>query len=205
MAEVFTNDPVNWIKWAVVFAVLIGAYIISIKIIKKIGYVLQGQKKVDDAKKKGHVIHNAKLVKSRKKYESIEKKYKPGRHHYGTYEYEIEGEVLTYHTYFRHKIPPQKVTLYYKNNPKKPFCVEEYTWNPFGGIIYLFFILMPFLLAALAAIALDIPLYEKTEISQEERIEEMTETGAACEGSLTHNGITVYFKTPENGTGRKQT
>lgn len=44
MAEVFTNDPVNWIKWAVVFAVLIVSFVISGKIIKKIGYVLQGEK-----------------------------------------------------------------------------------------------------------------------------------------------------------------
>ena len=36
MEEVFTNDPINWIKWGVVFAVLIVSFIISGKIIKKI-------------------------------------------------------------------------------------------------------------------------------------------------------------------------
>lgn len=45
MAEVFTNDPINWLKQAVVFGVLIGSFIVSMKMIKKIGYVLQGQKK----------------------------------------------------------------------------------------------------------------------------------------------------------------
>ncbi len=166
MAEVFTNDPINWLKWAVVFVVLIGSFIISMKIIKKIGYVLQGQKKTDEAKKKGHVIPNAKLVQSRKKYESMEKRYKAGQHYYGTYEYEIDGKVYRYHTYFKHKIPPKTLTLYYKNNPQKPFCTEEFTWNPFGGILYLFFIFMPFLLASLTAIVLDIPLYDKTITSQ---------------------------------------
>ena len=199
MSEVFTNDPITLLKWAMVFVVLIISFIISGKIIKKIGYVLQGQKKRDEAKKNGHVIANAKLIKSRKKYENMQERYKPNRHHYGTYEYEIDGEIHQYHTYFRHKTPPKTVTLYYKNDPHKPFCMEEYTWNPFGGIIYLFFILMPFLLAAFTAIALDIPLYEKAETTQEERIDEMAGTGLR-EGSLTHNGITVFFKTPEIGT-----
>ena len=195
MSEVFANDPINLLKWAMVFAVLIFSFIISGKIIKKIGYVLQGQKKRDEAVKNGHVIANAKLIKSRKKYENIRGRYKPNQHYYGTYEYEASGEIRQYHTYFKHKTPPKTVTLYYKNDPLKPFCMEEYTWNPFGGMIYLFFILIPFLLAAFSAIALDIPLYEKSEAEQKERIE----TGQ-YEGSLTHNGITVNFKTPEIGT-----
>ena len=158
MEEVFTNNPINWIKWSVVFAVLIVSFIISGKIIKKISYVLQGQKKVDEAKKKGHIIPKAKLIKSRKKYENMKDRYKAGRHYYGTYEYEIDGEIHQYHTYFGDKIPPKTVTLYYKNNPKKPFCMEEYTWHPFGGIVYLLFILIPFLMAGFTAIALGIPL-----------------------------------------------
>ena len=163
MAEVFTNDPINWLKWVVVFAVLVGSFIISMKIIRKMSYALQGQKKTDAAKKKGYVIPDARLVESRKKYEGMEKRYKAGQHYYGTYEYELDGKVYRYHTYFKHKIPPKTLTLYYKNNPQKPFCMEEYTWNPSGGILYLFFILMPFLLAALTAIVLGIPLYDSTE------------------------------------------
>ena len=133
MSEVFTNHPVIWIKWAVVFVVLIGSFIISFKIIKMIGYVLQGQKKVDNA--------------------------------------------------------------------RKVFCMEDYQWNPFGGMIYLFLIFVPFVLAALTAMALDIPFEGRDGGSNEEREEEILETGAFTEGGLTHNGITVNFKTPEVGTG----
>lgn len=197
MEEVFTNDPINRIKWAVVFAVLIVSFIISGKIIKKLSYYLQGEKEINDAEKKGHVIRNARLVKSRKHYESMEKRYKAGRRYSGTYEYELNGEVCRYHAYFGHKNPPKTVTLYYKNDPKKLFCMEEYNWNPFGGIVYLFFIFMPFLMAAFTALALDIPLYEGSESAQEGRMAEMTDKGGVYEGSLTHNGITVYFKTPE--------
>lgn len=157
MEEVFTNDPINWIKWALVFAVLIVSFIVSGKIIKKIGYVLQGEKKLDDAKKKGNVIPNAKRVESRKKYEGIKERNKPDRHYHGTYEYEIDGEIHRYHAYFGHRKPPKTVTLYYKKDPRKPFCREEYVWNPFGGVLYLFFILVPFVLAAFTAMALDIP------------------------------------------------
>lgn len=198
MAEVFTNDPINWIKWGVVFAVLIVSFIISGKIIKKIAYVLQGQKKVDEAKKKGNVI-KANRVSSRKEYESLEKRYSGKTKHFATYEYEVDGKTCVYNGYFRQKMPPKTITLYYKNNPHNPFCMEDYQWNPFGGIAYLFFILMPFLMAALTALALDIPLYGNTGKTQNERTDEMVHTGQ-CEGSLTHNGITVYFKTPEIGT-----
>lgn len=191
MAEVFTNDPINWLKWAVVFAVLIVSFIISGKIIKKISYVLQGQKKVDEAKEKGNVI-KATRVSSRKEYESLKKRHSGKTKHFASYEYEVDGETCVYNGYFRHRTPPKTITLYYKNNPHKPFCMEDYQWNPFGGIVYLFFILIPFLLAGFTAIALGIPLYEKTDTTQEERID-TAETGV-YESS---NSIKVYFNLSE--------
>jgi len=200
MLEVFTNDPVNWAKWAAVFAVLIGSFIISFKIIKKIGYVLQGQKKVDEAKKKGHVI-KANRVSSRKEYESLEKRHSGKTKHFATYEYEVDGENRTYNGFFRHRIPPKSITLYYMDNTRKVFCMEDYQWNPFGGMIYLLFIFVPFALAAFTAIALDVPFGGVDKRTNEDRTEEILATGAWSEGSITHNGITVYFKTPEVGTG----
>ena len=203
MAEMFTNDPINWLKWAVVFIVLIGTFIISMKIFKKIGYVLSGEKKVDEARAKGHVIKNARRVDSWTKhnYESLNEYHSSEERHYGTYEYEIDGEIREYHAYFRHRLPPKTITLYYKDNPKKLFCMEDWSWNPFGGMVYLFFIFMPFVLATLTAMALKIPLGENRDSTREDRAEEMLATGASHEGSLTHNGITVHFKTPEVGTG----
>jgi hypothetical protein len=200
MAEVFTNDPINWIKWGVVFAVLIVSFIISGKIIKKIGYVLQGQKKVDEAKKKGNVI-KADRVSSRKEYESLEKRHSGKTKHFATYEYEVDGETCVYNGYFRHKLPPKTITLFYIDNPQKVFCMDDYQWNPFGGMVYMFFILIPFALAALTAWGLGVVSYEGKQTTHDERTEEILVSGGFYEGSITHNDITVNFKTPEIGTG----
>lgn len=113
MSGIFTNDPINWIKWAVVFVVFIGAFIASIKIIKKTGYDLKSKNKVNKIREKGHVF------------------------------------------------------------------------------TYLFLVFMPFVLAALTAMALHIPFNG----------EQIPATGSAYEGNLIHNGITVQFKTPKRGTG----
>lgn len=59
---------------------------------------------------------------------------------------------------------------------------------------YLFLVFVAFVLAALTAIALDIPFNE----------EEIPATGSAYEGNLIHNGITVHFKTPKMGTGSSE-
>lgn len=160
MAEYFTNDPVNWLKWAVVFAVLIGTFIISGKIINKIGYVLQEQKKVDEAKARGHVI-KATRVDSWSEYESSDTRYEAGgKKRHGSYEYEIDGEVRKYNGYFKHRLPPKTITLYYIDDPKKVFCVEDYHWKPLGCLVYMFFILVPFVLATLAAWGLGVVSYE---------------------------------------------
>lgn len=35
LITMFTDDPINWLKWAVVFAVLIGGYAIAVPLYKK--------------------------------------------------------------------------------------------------------------------------------------------------------------------------
>ncbi len=67
LLEMFTDDPVNWVKWAVVFTVLIGFFILSFKIYGKIEYHLSIQKKADQARAKGYVIENAKRIAVRKR------------------------------------------------------------------------------------------------------------------------------------------
>ncbi len=199
MAEMFTTNPINWLKWVLVFIVFIGAYIIGVKIRKKVDYTLSGQKKLDELKAKGHVIRNARLVSYNTIYKSYRERNNP--YYIGTYEYEFDGEIREYRGSFGHRLPPNTITLYYKNNPKKPFCMAEYSWNPFKGMVYLSFIFIPFLLAALTALALKIPFNINGESIRKARTEEMLAVGASHEGSLTHNGITVNFKTPEVGTG----
>ncbi len=127
-------------------------------------------------------------MSSRKEYESLEKRHSGKTKHFASYEYEVDGEICVYNGYFKNKIPPETITLYYKNNPHKPFCMKDYQWNPLGGIVYLFFILIPFLLAGFTAIALGIPLYEKTDATQEERVY-TAETGLY----ESDNSIKAYF------------
>ena len=58
----FTDDPVNWIKWGIVFAVLILGYVVAVPLYKKIYYRLSWERKRDIARSRDHVIR-AKLVK----------------------------------------------------------------------------------------------------------------------------------------------
>ena len=36
LVTMFTSDPVNWLKWAVVFAVLIGGYAVAVPLYRKV-------------------------------------------------------------------------------------------------------------------------------------------------------------------------
>ena len=36
LLTMFTDDPINWIKWAVVYAILIGGYVIAVPLYKKV-------------------------------------------------------------------------------------------------------------------------------------------------------------------------
>ena len=34
--RLFTDDPINWIKWGLVFAILIGGYILAVPLYSKV-------------------------------------------------------------------------------------------------------------------------------------------------------------------------
>ena len=53
---VFSDDPINWIKWGIVFAILIGGYIIAIPLYGKVSSRLSWERKRDIARSKDHVI-----------------------------------------------------------------------------------------------------------------------------------------------------
>ena len=54
--DLFTDDPVNWIKWGVVFVILILGYVAAVPLYKKIHYLLSWERKRDMARNQGHVI-----------------------------------------------------------------------------------------------------------------------------------------------------
>ena len=42
---VFSDDPINWLKWGIVFAILIGGYIIAIPLYGKVSSRLSWERK----------------------------------------------------------------------------------------------------------------------------------------------------------------
>ena len=56
LITMFTDDPINWLKWAVVFAVLIGGYAIAVPLYKKASHGMSWERKRDIAKSRDHVI-----------------------------------------------------------------------------------------------------------------------------------------------------
>ena len=47
---VFSDDPINWLKWGIVFAILIGGYIIAIPLYGKVSSRLSWERKRDIAR-----------------------------------------------------------------------------------------------------------------------------------------------------------
>ena len=85
LITMFTDDPINWLKWAVVFAVLIGGYAIAVPLYKKASHGMSWERKRDIAKSRDHVI-KASLVD---KHPSGE----VSRHNWrAVYRYTIDGE-----------------------------------------------------------------------------------------------------------------
>lgn len=77
----------------------------------------------------------------------------------GTYHYELQGEEREYHAYFKEPTrPPVYLYLYYLDNPRKLFSVEEYHYENHKAILLLPVIFLPWILALAAMFLLNIPL-----------------------------------------------
>ena len=119
LIHMFTDDPVNWLKWALVFAVLIGGYVVAVPLYGRLSHGMSWERKRDIARGKDHVVKAA-LVKKHPKGEV-------GKYDWSaTYRYEIQGKEREYHAYFKEPTrPPVYLYLYYLDNPDKLFSVEE--------------------------------------------------------------------------------
>lgn len=40
LVKLFTDDPVNWIKWVVVFLTLIGGYVVALPLYQRVSYFI---------------------------------------------------------------------------------------------------------------------------------------------------------------------
>lgn len=138
-----TAGPEMVLKSGVVIVVLVVGYIIIFPIYCKVNYLLSWERKRDLAISRGHVIE-AKRVK-----------YAVGAgddDSHATYEYIIENQRKVFRALFINRyIPPETLQLYWIDNPRKVFAMEDYHYDVFSrGIPLLFLIALPWILAGLA-------------------------------------------------------
>ena len=152
LTQVFTDDPINWVKWLLVFAVLVGGYWLMIPIYAKVTYALSWDRKRDMAAARGHVIPAT--MQSCWRDRNAERGYD----YHASYTYMLEGKVKTYQALFLHGgYPPRQMDLYYLRTPRRLFTPLEYHYENHKGLLLLPIVFGPWLLAAGAAWLLRIP------------------------------------------------
>ena len=152
LVTMFTDDPVNWVKWAVVFAILIGGYFIAVPLCKKVSYRMSWERKRDIARSRDHIIKAA-LVDKSPRGEAANYNWS------ATYRYPLGGEERKYNAYFKHpSTPPLYLYLYYLDDPGKPFSYEEYHYENHKGLTLFPIVFLPWLLAAAALVLLGVDL-----------------------------------------------
>lgn len=148
----FSDDPINWLKWGVVFAILIGSYVIAVPLYKKLSYRISWERKREIARSRGHVVKA-----------SLENKHPIGevaRYNWrATYCCTVQGEERKHTAYFKHPAtPPLSLYLYYIDNPNKLFSYEEYHYENHKGMLLLPVIFLPWILACIALALLGVDL-----------------------------------------------
>ncbi|MDI9518037.1 MAG: hypothetical protein QM266_01780 [Bacillota bacterium] len=153
LIELFTDDPINWVKWIAVFTVLIATHFISVPLFNKVNYLLSWDRKGEKAKEKGNVIE-ATLIDVWK--EVTESSW----YYHATYEYiDLKGKKKKYYCFFIDpNYPSKKMELYYLDNPKKLFSVDEYHYENHKGIILIPIWVLPWVLAVITMMFLQIPI-----------------------------------------------
>ena len=126
--DLFTADPVNWIKWGAVFVILNSWDMwLAVPLYKKIYYRLSWERKRDIARNQGHVIQ-ATLVKKHPTGEVSNYNWR------ATYQYTLDGQKRQYKAYFKQpSSPPLRLELYYLKSPDSLFSYDEYHWKIIKG------------------------------------------------------------------------
>ena len=147
LTQTFSNDPIIWGKWLLVFGAFVLLFIVSFKLDKKVNPFDKLDKKIQNAIQDGHVIQG-KLIKYW--YRDKTKNNVRERIYHGTYEYEIDGEKYKYYAYFSPETtPPRTINLYYNHSPKKLFSKEEQHYYGISGLPALALRFLPFIVGAL--------------------------------------------------------
>ena len=141
LTQTFSNDPIIWGKWLLVFIAFILTIVVRIKF--KIDDKFAPSKKLDEKVKKAienkHII-NATLISSRV--------YRENDTCSGRYEYEINGKKYKYSAMFTGIYPRRILHLYYEDNPRKVFTNEEYHHYVLRGLPLVILNFSPFIVGA---------------------------------------------------------
>lgn len=141
LTQTFSDNPVIWGKWLLVFIAFILTFVIRIKF--KIDDKFDPFKKLDEKVKKAidnkHII-NATLISSRV--------YRESNTCRGMYEYEINGEKHNYNARFMGIYPRRILHLYYEDNSRKVFTNEEYHHYVLKGLPLVILNFSPFIIGA---------------------------------------------------------
>lgn len=141
-------NPINWVKWGIVFAVLILGYVFTSDLYDKVKYLMSYERKRDIAQSKGHVLE-ATLVK----YRWYDHKF------HALYHYRLGEENKSYRVLSATGRPPEKINLYYIHRPGifRIFAVEGEHWDKnIRGLPVISVMLLPWFLAFLAAAILHV-------------------------------------------------
>lgn len=150
LIPMFTDDPINWLKWAVVFVVLIGGYAVAVPLYKKVSHGVSWERKRDIAKSRDHLI-KATLVDKHPTGEVSRYNWR------AVYRYMVADEERQYVAHFKHPAtPPLYLYLYYVDDPDKLFSCEEYHYENHKVIFLLPVICLPWILAGLALVLLGV-------------------------------------------------
>lgn len=150
LRHMYTDDPTNWLKFALVFAILVVGYIIILPVYRKVSYYLSYERKKDIALSRGHVTE-AKLVKYRKSWDDSDTGARTWYIINATYEYVMGGQTKKFRAQFKGAgQPPQNLSLYWINNPRKVFAVDEYHYENHKAFILMPIMLFPWVMAGLA-------------------------------------------------------
>ena len=157
LRHMFTDDPINWLKFALVFATLIVGFIIVLPIYKKVDYYISRERKRDIALSRGHVL-DAKLVKYRQDFDESDTGWRDWYTH-ATYEYVVDGQTKKYRAIFKHGGSPDPILhLYWIDNPRKVFAVDDWHYENHKAIILIPIMLFPWVMAGLVMYLLKLHL-----------------------------------------------
>ena len=150
LIEMFTDDPINWLKWAVVLAAFAAGFFIDFKLEKLLATILKDKEyKKKIALERGNVIRAAIISETRTERVSGDI--------IATYKYTLDGMEKKYTVRFKYPNgAPRILHLYYLNDPRKFFCVDTGYSGQWKALILFPLRFLPFILAALIGILIKV-------------------------------------------------